>query len=501
MKVRDLILKNALKYKGKTAFIFEDRHFSFSQLQKFSFSVANYLFKRGIKKDEKVAIYLSNIEEAIFSYLGVFSIGGGLVPLDFMLTQEEIINFINHCEAKALITQPKKDLNLENIKSKCPSLKEIIICKEKIGGFTFFDDIFNFDDNEPEVEVNQEQLSSIFYTSGTTGHPKGVMLTYKHLDNPPEVINHFLGVTEKDIFLTGGVPFSHIGGLDYILLMLKFASKLIIMERFHPLEFLKNIQNYQVTIFCIVPAMYTAILYLKEYEKFNLSSLRYAVVFGAPSSPLLLQRFHKICPQAVLLNGWGMTETAAPNTFSPPDETKLNSIGKFGFNMQAKIVDDFGNPVLVREKGELWVKGDAVMAGYFKEPELTKEVLTEDGWLKTGDMAYFDEDGYIYLVGRKKDMIKVAGEIVFCAEVEEKISLYPKVKEVAVIGVSDNLRGEVPKAFIVPKETTTIDLQHLKDFLQKHLAHFKIPYYFEFVSELPKNRVGKIDKTKLKSEV
>ncbi|MCM8830645.1 MAG: acyl--CoA ligase [Candidatus Omnitrophica bacterium] len=501
MDVKELLIKHANKYPSKTAIIFENKEISFKALRNFSFRIANYFLNSGLKKSDKIAIFLSNIPEAVYSFLGIFSAGASVVPLDFMLTEEEIINFINHCQAKVLIAQPKKDINLENIKSKCPSIKEIIVCKQRIAGFTFFDDIFNFDSNEPKVDVDQNQLSSIFYTSGTTGHPKGVMLTYKHLDNPPDVINHFLGVSEDDIFLTGGIPFSHLGGLDYLLLMVKFSSKLILMEHFHPLEFLKNVQRYKVTIFCIVPSMYVAILSLKEYEKFSLTSLRYAVVFGAPSSPQLLQRFHKICPQAILLNGWGMTETSAPNTFSPPDESKLNSIGKFGFNMQAKIVDDFGRSVKTTEKGELWVKGEAVMAGYFKEPQLTREVLTEDGWLKTGDIAYQDNEGLIYLVGRKKDMIKVAGEIVFCAEVEEKISLYPKVKEVAVIGVSDDLRGEVPKAFIVTKEAEKIDLQDLKNFLQKHLAHFKIPHYFEFVDSLPKNRVGKIDKTKLKREV
>jgi long-chain acyl-CoA synthetase len=140
------------------------------------------------------------------------------------------------------------------------------------------------------------------------------------------------------------------------------------------------------------------------------------------------------------------------------------------------------------------------MAGYYKEPNLTKEVLTEDGWLKTGDIAYFDGEGLIYLAGRKKDMIKVAGEIVFSSEVEEKMQRYSKIKEVAVIGVLDKLRGEVPKAFIVPKENENINLQELKDFLRGHLAHFKIPHYFEFIKELPKNRVGKIDKVKLEAE-
>jgi long-chain acyl-CoA synthetase len=164
--------------------------------------------------------------------------------------------------------------------------------------------------------------------------------------------------------------------------------------------------------------------------------------------------------------------------------------------MEAKIVNEEGNRLLYGEQGELWVKGEGVMICYYKEPIMTQDAFVQDGWFKTGDIAYC-KDGLFYIVGRKKDMMKVAGEIVFPVEIEEKIQLYPTVKEAAVIGVPDKLRGEVPKAFVVPHENKTINPQELKDFLKQHLAHFKIPHHFEFVQELPKNRVGKIDKQAL----
>ncbi|MDP2922422.1 MAG: class I adenylate-forming enzyme family protein [Candidatus Omnitrophota bacterium] len=499
MNIKELLTKQASLYPEKPAIIFEDKVITFSQLKEPSFRLANYFYNLRIRKPDKIALFLSNIPEAVYSYLGILSIGATLVPFDFMLTEEEIINLINHSESKILITQPKKDINLINVKNQCPTLKDIIVCKEKISGFSFWDDVLaKGQDKEPVAEIKDNDFSSIFYTSGSTGHPKGVMLTYKHLDNPVDTINHFLKVSQNDIFLTGGVPFSHIGGLDYILLMARFGSTMVLMERFHPLEFLKNLEKHKVTIFCIVPAMYLAILSLKDL-RFNLSALRYAVVFGAPSSPELLKKFHEACPKAIILNGWGMTETSAPNTYSPPDDRKLSSIGSFGFKMEAKVVNEEGNKLLYGETGELWVKGEGVLVCYYKEPMLTQEAFSSDGYFKTGDLAYC-KDGLIYLVGRKKDMIKVAGEIVFSYEVEEKIQSYPKVKEVAVIGVPDKLRGEVPKAFIVPRENRTIDPQELKDYLKLHLAHFKIPHYFEFLQDLPKNRVGKIDKTKLEAD-
>jgi len=496
MNIRELLTKQAEKYPQKSAILFQGKAITFPEARDFSFKLANYLLNIGVRSSDKVAIFLPNTPEAIFTFLGVFSIEAAVVPLDFMLTENEIINFINHSQAKVLIAHPKIDL--ANIKDKCPRLNEIIVCEGEVQSFPSLDSILEKGSlSQPNLEHKENSLAALFYTSGSTGHPKGVSLEYRHLDNPSKTINHFLGVSENDVFLCGGVPFSHVGGLDYILLMITFSSPLVLMSRFNPFEFLKRIEQYKVTIFCIVPAMYVAILSLKGYDKFDLSSLRYAVVFGAPSSPILLKRFHKLCPQAVVLNGWGMTETSAPNAFSPCDESKISSIGYFDFNLEAKIVDQDGNKLERPSQGELWVKGEAIMREYYKEPGLTKEVLTESKWFKTGDIIRVDSDGLHYIVGRKRDMIKVAGEVVFSAEVEEKIHRYPKVKEVAVIGVADNLRGEVPKAFIVSKEEEALSEQELKDFLKEHLAHFKIPHYFEFVKDLPKNRTGKIDKSKL----
>ncbi|MDP8290358.1 MAG: AMP-binding protein [Candidatus Susulua stagnicola] len=497
MNIRELIAKQNKICPQKVAISFKGKAITFSEIRDAAFKLANYFLKIGVISNDKIAIFLPNTPKSIFAFLGIFSAGATVVPLDFMLTENEIINFINHSQSKILIAHPK--LDLANLQDSCPSLNKIIVCSEDNENSSFFDSILKEEDsNQPNLEHKENDLAALFYTSGSTGHPKGVSLEYRHLDNPSNTINHFLGVFGDDVFLCGGVPFSHIGGLGYILLMVHFASTLVLMERFQPLEFLKNIERHKVTIFCIVPAMYIAILSLKGYGEFDLSSLRYAVVFGAPSSPILLKRFHKLCPQAIALNGWGMTETSAPNSFSPPDESKISSIGYLNFNIEAKIVDQAGNKLNSPSQGELWVKGEAIIREYYKEPGLTKEVLTEDGWLKTGDIVRIDSDLLYYIVGRKKDMIKVAGEIVFSAEVEEKINKYSKVAEVAVIGIADDLRGEVPKAFIVSKEKEPFSEQELKDFLKEHLAHFKIPHYFEFVENLPKNRTGKIDKQKLK---
>ncbi|MCF7916236.1 MAG: AMP-binding protein [Candidatus Omnitrophica bacterium] len=502
MEITQLLEQKSKQYPQKPAFIWKDENISYPELQEKSFKVANYLIKVGVKKDKKIAVYLPNLPETIFSIFGILSAGGVLVPLDYMLTEPEIINFINHSDSEFLIIQPKKEINLNKIKEQCLKLKNVIILEKGENNFHSFSDILENNSSEkPENLVTATNDAAIFYTSGSTGHPKGVSLTYQHLQNPIEVIDNYLTVTADDVFLCGGIPFSHIGGLDFILFMLYFGFTLVLMERFQPLEFLRNIQKYQVTLFCVVPAMFMAMLFLKGADKFDLSSLKYAVVFGAPSSPAVLKRFNKLCPNAELRNGWGMTETSAPNSYSPKDQNKLASIGNFDFNMEAKIVDNQGKTVAQGEKGELWVRGKGIMKGYYKQPELTKQVLTDQGWLKTGDIACKDEDGYFYIVGRIKEMIKVAGEIVFSPEVESVIQRYPEVIEVAVVGKEDKLRGEVPQAFLVVKDKQQFDQQKFKEFLKKNLAHFKIPQSFEFCQKLPKNRTGKIDKKSLKESI
>jgi len=498
MDIKALLNKQASCFPNKPAVVFNERSLNFRQLKDSSFAVANYLLKAGVQKGDRIAVFSPNTPAALVSIIGTFGIAATLVPLDFMLSQEEIIDFINHGEVKVLFAHFRKGINLSQVKKRCPSLKKIIVWSKKTDSFYYWDDMVKkYEHNEPPSRIDNNDLAVILYTSGSTGHPKGVMLTFGNLDNPMKTIDYCLEMSKEDVLLCPGVPFSHIGGLDYIFLMLHSSSSLILMERFQPYKFLKNIQEHRATVFWIVPAMYVAILSLKECDKLDLSSLRHAVVFGAPSSPVLLRRFHKMCPNAYLLNGWGMTETSAPNAVLPLGSNKIESIGKFVPWMKAKIVDEQGNKLGPGRKGELWVRGEGIMLGYYKEAQLTDAVLTEDGWLRTGDITYYDKDNLFYIEGRIKDMVKVGGEIVFSTEVEEKIHRHPKVKEIAVVGVADKLRGEVPKAFVVVKEAESLTERELKEFLKKHLAHFKMPHYFEFVDELPKTRTGKIDKKKL----
>jgi acyl-CoA synthetase (AMP-forming)/AMP-acid ligase II len=494
MNISEFLINKAENSPNQPAIIFAEQSISFLQLKNQVFCLANGLKELGVKKDVKVVVYLPNNPEYILGYLAVYCLGGMLVPLDFMLIQEELENVINHCEAKILIAKEKKDIDFKKIKQNS-TLEKIILLDQNTEFINFHNLIDENSPIRPKVEISDSDYSTIFYTSGSTGHPKGVLLNYRHLDNPVKSIEYFMTLSSQDAILCP-IPLSHAAGWVFFLCMLAFGTKLVLQERFSPLESLRQIERHKISFICLVPSMYIAMVGLKEFKKSELGNLKYVIVFGAPSSPILLRRFHQVCPNAYLLNGWGMTETSPPNAVLPLDSSKIESVGKLTPWIESKIVDEENKQVPVGEVGELAIRGWPIMEGYYKEPELTSKVM-KNGWFYTGDLAYMDVEGFLYIVGRKKEMIKVAGERVHAPEIEEVIHRHPKVGEVAVVGVADKLRGEVPKAFIVLKRGNKLTDDELRYFCREHLAHFKIPHYFEFRDSLPKTYSGKIEKANL----
>jgi long-chain acyl-CoA synthetase len=490
MNIRNILNTAAEKFTEKPAIVFHDESVAFCQLQESILRLANVLRDLGVKKSDKVAIYLPNGPEYVYSYLACFVLGAVAVPLDFMLKEDEIVSCLSHSETKVFILKPKSGEFLKNLRDQLPAITYLPVDEH------YSDLTSKAGTDLPEVSIQDSDPALIMYTSGTTGKPKGILLNYKHLEGSPAAMKHFVDLSDRDIKLSA-IPLSHIAGLIYIQNCILFGITLIIMERFNPVEFLRNIQKYQVTCFHIVPAMYTAILSLKDIDKFELSSLRWVVVFGAPSSPEILERFHRHCPNAQLLNGWGMTETCPPNTVTPMGSKNIASVGKPAPHCEIKIVDEKGKDVPAGEIGEIIIRGWIVMECYYKDPETTAQ-LKKNGWLYTGDLGRFDKEGFLYIVGRKKEMIKVGGQIVYAPEVEAAFYKHEEVSEAAVIGVPDRLRGETVKAFVVLKEGAKVAAEDLRYFAKEHLAHFKVPHTIEITGSLPKNRVGKIDKELLR---
>ena len=500
MNISYLLKRNAKQFPQKPAIIFKDNPISFEQLKNTVFRLANGLADLGIKSQDKVGIYMPNWPEYIYSYLALFCLGATVVPLDYMLTEKEMVTCLNHCEAKYLIAKAKDIKVLEQLKTEVSTIENIILIQDRGEGFANFDDLITNSNSEfSERDIKEDDLSSILYTSGTTGRPKGIMLTYKHLDACPEAMGYFINLSDKDI-LACALPFSHVAGLMYTQINIHFVITLILMERFNPLEFLRKVQKYKVTGFYLVPSMYYAILHLKEFEKFDFSSLIWAVVFGAPSSPEVLRRFHRYFPQASFLNGWGLTETNGPCVVTPMGSEMLESVGRTAPWIEVKIIDDCDNELPKGQVGEIILRSWVVMKGYYKDEEETHRVM-RNGWFHTGDLGRFDDKDYLYIVGRKKEMIKVSGEIVYATEVESVIARHPLVKEVAVVGVPDKLRGENVKAFVEPKQDVELKEEDIRYFAKEHLARFKVPHIIQFINKLPKTGSGKVDKAQLKKDI
>jgi long-chain acyl-CoA synthetase len=502
MDINRILTDTARKFQHKPALIFKGEAVSFSQLARNVAKLANGLKAQGVGKGVKIGLYLPNSPEYVYSYLACFSLGAVVVPLDYQLKDDELISCLDHAEAKFLIARERPDISLAKIQAAVESLQKLVVIAEEVKGgheVLFASVTQNAADTIASIDIDPREPAMIMYTSGTTGKPKGILLNYRHLEGSPKAMEYFVDLSDRDIKLCA-IPFSHIGGFIYIQNCILFGITLVLMDRFNPIEFLKNINDYKVTCFHIVPAMYTALLSLKNLEKFDLSSLRWVVVFGAPSSPDILERFHQYCPNAQLLNGWGMTETCPPNTVTPLGSKKIESVGKPSPQCEIKIFDENDHEVPHGQVGEIVIRGWVVMDGYYKDPETTKSLMT-NGWFHTGDLGLFDAEGYLYIRGRKKEMIKVAGQIVYAPEVEAAFYKHEEVLEAAVIGVADALRGETVKAFIALKPESKLTPEDLRYFAKEHLANFKVPSEIEIREALPKNRTGKIDKELLKQNV
>lgn len=500
MSIPELLQQCVQHYADKPALIYKDQEISFARLADQVGRYTAVLQQAGIAKGDKVGFQLPNGPEAVYCYLACFCAGAVGVPLDFMLKGDEIRSCLEHAEAKLFICRPRGSADPGQLRDELPALETVLtVGREQLVESDINTLAAKAGPEYRPVATADSDPALIMYTSGTTGKPKGILLNTRHLTGSPAAMKHFVDLTDRDVKLAA-IPFSHIGGFIYIQNCIHFGITLVIMDRFQPFEFLANVERYRVTCFHIVPPMYNALLTLKEIERFDLSSLRWVVVFGAPSSPDILNRFHQFIPNAKLLNGWGMTETTPPNTVTPLDSDNIRSVGKPAPHCEIRIVDEDDRECTAGTIGEIVISGWIVMDGYYKDPEETARVL-RDGWLHTGDLGRFDDDGFLYIVGRKKDMIKVAGQIVYAPEVEAALLKHPQIAEAAVVGADDQLKGEAVRAFVVLHEDADIDADAVREYCRAHLANFKVPQTITIKDELPKNRTGKIDKAALKEQL
>ena len=466
---------------------------------------ANLLIKRGIKKGDKVAILLMNCLEWLPVYFGILKAGAVAVPLNFRYTAKEIKYCLKLADAKALIFGPEFIGRIEMIYDCIQHIRPLFFAGENRPSFAESYDRLtaNCSSEDPGIEITDDDDAAIYFSSGTTGFPKAILHTHRSLVHAciTEAMHH--GQTREDNFLCIP-PLYHTGAKMHWFGSLYSGSKAVLLRGIKPEWILRTISEEKITIvWLLVPwaqdildAIERGDVNLNDYE---LSQWRLMHIGAQPVPPSLIKRWKKYFPHHQYDTNYGLSESAGPGCVHLGVENihKVGAIGVPGYSWEVKIVDENGNPVPKGEVGELIVKGPAVMKCYYKDPKATAEVL-KDGWLYTGDMGMMDEDGFIYLVDRKKDVIISGGENVYPVQVEDFLRSHDAIKDAAVIGLPDKRLGEIVAAIIELKPGYTCTEEDIKNFCMK-LPKYKRPRKIIF-DDVPRNPTGKIEKPRLREK-
>jgi len=489
----DLILsKSAEKFGEKAAIVWNDKEYSFKDLDSMSNRFAHALLQKGLTKGDRVCIFMQNSPEFVISHFGIIKAGCITVPLNVMYRRRELVHMVNDSGATVMVTSEGNLPYVLEVRNDLKSLREIIVTSSNVpeGCLSFHRLLENSVDKPTAVRNADEDVAVICYTSGTTGSAKGAMITHSNFISNISTLSQLWELTDRDRLMMA-LPMFHVHGLGIAVHGMVYCGyTMVLLERFDAKRVMEGIDKYKCTVFMGVPTMYIKLLELDDC-KYDLSSMRLWTVGSAPMPLDAMEKF-KERYGFELLERYGMTETAVVIASNPlRGKRKPGSVGLPIPGVEVKIVDDEDNPLPVNEVGEIVVRGPNVMKGYWNRPQETEEAF-RNGWFHTGDLGKIDEEGYLHIVGRKKEMIISGGFKVFPREVEEVLHTHPKVKEVAVVGIPDPVRGESVKAYIVLKDGATATEKELDEFCRNNLAAFKVPRIYEFVSTIPRTPSGKI---------
>jgi len=516
-----LLEESARRYPDQAATIFYGATLTYGELEELANKFARALLELGLEKGERIAIILPNCPQFLIGYYGALKAGMVVVATNPLYVERELRHQLKDCGAKAALAlskvypllkkvQPQTDVKhviVTNIKEGFPPVLRLLftLAKEKREGHRvslaegdrWLQDLLKRQAGDPpRMEVKPDDVAIFQYTGGTTGTPKGAVATHFNLVANVHQIDAWFGNATKhkpQVFL-GALPFFHVYGMVACMNFAVFlGGTIILIPRFQVDEALRLIQRYQPAIFPGVPTMYVAINNHPQVKRYNLESIE-ACISGAAPLPLeVKQRFEELTG-GKLFEGYGLSEAPTASCCNPIyGVNKSGSIGLPMPDVDVKIVDvESGEQELPQgEVGELCIQAPNVMKGYWNRPEETEQAL-RGGWLHTGDIARMDEEGYLYIVDRKKDMIIAGGFNIYPREVEEVLYQHPKVREAAVVGVPDPYRGETVKAFVVLKEGVKATADEILGFCRERLAKYKVPTSVEFRKDLPKTLVGKV---------
>jgi len=497
MTIGYCLMRSAWKFADKTAIVFEGTRITYDQLNRRVNRLANALLRLGVKKGDKIASMLFNSPEIIEAYYAAAKIGAITIPINFRLVWREVEYIIDQSEARVFIY----DAGLRNIIEKYSTSKGLSLISV---GENSYPDSFNYEelitdstDLEVEVSISEDDLRLIMYTSGTTGLPKGAMFTHKN-----NLWSGLLIILAKkhyydDIVLIVN-PLFHMNSYANLIASVFMGNTMVVMKKFDALEMMKLIESETVTITSIVPTIGKRLLEASKDHHFNLESWKYCSCTGSAWTFEMKKSFMERFPRLIIGDAYGATEFSSGTLIEGHEMmNRPKSVGKPYVDVMMRIIDDRNNDCLPGQVGEILVRGPHVTQGYYNNPEATGQAL-QNGWYYTGDLGYFDEDGYLFFVDREKDKIVSGGENIYTLEVEKTLLDHEDIEEAAVIGVPDDEWGKVLKAYIVPSKSAKIGHDEVINFCKENLASFKKPRYIEFVESLPKNAMGKVLKEALR---
>ena len=566
MTLGEMLERSGEKYPEKIALVYKDQRVTYKQLNSDANRLGRALNALGVGSNDKVGVLMPNCPEFVMSVFAALKAGAVFVPLNGLLTGRELAYVVGNSDAKVLIAAPPYDSVLAMLKPQLPNVEHILTLDDDAeeDDLTPFRPMMSaYDDSNLKPTVNLTDPAAIYYSSGTTGLPKGAMLSHVNILSSTVAIGKAVDASRKDVPLCC-LPMFHTLAMTACVMVPIFAGMTnILLETFLPQPVLKGFSDWKVTIFVGVPTMFAVLANMPHLERYDISNFRLGYVGGAPITDSIVEKFESRFP-AKLYEGYGLSECAPLVSVNPLGNRKIGSIGKTADRVTWKITDKNGKELPRNTVGEIVVSGPNVMIGYYNNEEATKEaikgeeanIITNESlanyqkynmpadimqgltafknkkfinenaflanlekklgketlekhreliltysrqrWFLTGDLGYMDDDGFVFIADRKKDMIIVGGENVYPKEVENVLTQHPGIEDAGVIGIEDPIRGEVPKAYIVPKLGATIDEKDILEFCRQHLAAYKVPRSIEVIDEIPKNITGKILKRTLR---
>jgi len=502
---RDLgfsLTRTAMKYGDRVAIIFKDRVLTYKRLNERVNRFANALSGLGLEKGTKVALLLNNCNELVESIYGILKAGGIVVPINTRLSTQEICFLVNHSDSSTFVFDRVFVEKFEAVRRESDKVQHFIACNdEKFPGVEHYEALLQGGSpEEPKVNhIDENDEAFIIYTAGTTGRPKGVVLT--HSNFLWNCVNYCMGgITRPEDYNLQIFPLFHVAGLASALAAIFIGCKTYLKDKIDPEDCLETIQRESINKFGAIPSIGAAVVNLPGIHKFNLDSVKLLGSGGAPMPPEVKRKLSEIFRKAGIYDCYGQTESAGTITALLPKDAfrEPASVGQAFFTNIVKVFDDQDRELPPGQVGELVYDGYTRMRQYYKDPEATEEAI-RGGWMHSGDLAMMDEEGFFYIVDRKKDMIITGGENVYSIEVEDTIAKMPGIAETGVIGLPDPKWGETVTAVIVLKPGVILDEEEVIRFCKTQIAAYKAPKKVIFAGSLPKSPIGKILKKELKA--